>query len=200
MKKLKKEIKKRNIEEYFDIIKEYMELDLRIRTLNDKIILRKKQTKMIKTFKTKNLELKKELKNIVNDINKEDEDINKLNKKINNLKDNTQIYLKLILEYIELKEKKEKYILLENLNKQIEDFKKKKKDLEKEYKLAEDNYNLEKEKVEKKNDLIQTFKDKNEDINIDIQHYYEIIKTYVENDQELKNLNDRLSNLRKKKH
>ena len=101
MKKLKKEIKKRNIEEYFDIIKEYMELDLRIRTLNDKIILRKKQTKMIKTFKTKNLELKKELKNIVNDINKEDEDINKLNKKINNLKDNTQIYLKLIPEYIE---------------------------------------------------------------------------------------------------
>jgi DNA repair ATPase RecN len=164
MKKLKKEIKKRNIEEYFDIIKEYMELDLRIRTLNDKIILRKKQTKMIKTFKTKNLELKKELKNIVNDINKEDEDINKLNKKINNLKDNTQIYLKLILEYIELKEKKEKYILLENLNIQIKELEKQKNDLKAEYKSAKYYYNLENKKVEKIHDLIQTFKDKNEDI------------------------------------
>ena len=69
-----------------------------------------------------------------------------------------------------------------------------------EYKSAKYYYNLENKKVEKINDLIQTFKDKNEDINIDIQHYYEIIKTYVENDQELKNLNDRLSKLRRKKH
>ena len=67
--------------------------------------------------------------------------------------------------------------------------------MEKEYKLAEDNYNLEKEKVEKKNDLIQTFKDKNEDIKIDIQHYYDIIKSCVEKNQELKNLNNILSML-----
>ena len=72
--------------------------------------------------------------------------------------------------------------------------------MEAENQSAKYDYNLDNGKVEKKNDLIQTFKDKNEDINIDIQHYYDIIKTYVENDQELKNLNDRLSKLRKKKH
>ena len=110
------------------------------------------------------------------------------------------MYLKIIPEYIELKEKKEKYILLENLNIQIKELEKQKKDLKEEYKLAKYYYNLDNEEVEKKNDLIQTFKDKNEDINIDIQHYYEIIKTYVENDQELKNLNNRLYMLRKKKH
>ena len=155
---------------------------------------------MIKRLQTKNEVLKKELNNIVNDIIKEDADKNRLNKNINNLKDNTQMYLKIIPEYIELKEKKEKYILLENLNIQIKELEKQKKDLEAENQSAKYDYNLDNEKVEKKNDLIQTFKDKNEDINIDIQHYYEIIKTYVENDQELKNLNDRLSKLRKKKH
>jgi hypothetical protein len=34
-------------------------------------------------------------------------------------------------------------------------------------------------------------------MNIDIQLYLYIIKTYVENEQELKNLNNRLSKLRK---
>ena len=73
IKQLNEEIKKRNnIEEYFDIIKEYMELDLRIRTLNEKFTERKRQIKMIKTFKTKNEELKKELNNIINDSKKED--------------------------------------------------------------------------------------------------------------------------------
>ena len=183
--------KRNNIEEYFDVIKEYLELDLKLKTMNEMISIKKNQIKIIKRVKTKKLELK-ELNNI---IKKEDEDINKLKKIINNIKDNSQMYLKIIPEYIELKEKKEKYILLENLNIQIEDFKTKKKDLEKEYKLAEDNYNLEKEKVEKKNDLIQTFKDKNEDIKIDIQHYYDIIKSCVEKNQELKNLNNILSML-----
>ena len=67
-----------------------------------------------------------------------------------------------------------------------------------EYKSAKYYYNLENKKVEKIHDLIQTFKDKNEDINIDIQHYYDIIKTYVENNEEVKILNSRLSKLLKK--
>ena len=147
IKQLNEEIKKRNnIEEYFDIIKEYRELDLRIKTLNDKITERKKQIKMIKRLQTKNEELKKELNNIVNDIIKEDEDINKLNKNINNLKDNTQMYLKIIPEYIELKEKKEKYILLENLNIQIKELEKQKNYLKEEYKSAKYYYNLEMKK------------------------------------------------------
>jgi hypothetical protein len=52
-------------------------------------------------LKTKKEESKKEL-NIINII-KEDEDINKLKKII--LKDNTQMYITIILEYIELKKK-----------------------------------------------------------------------------------------------
>ena len=186
--------KRNNIEEYFDVIKEYLELDLKLKTMNEMISIKKNQIKIIKRVKTKKLELK-ELNNI---IKKEDEDINKLKKIINNIKDNSQMYLKIIPEYIELKEKKEKYILLENLNIQIKELEKQKNDLKAEYKSAKYYYNLENKKVEKIHDLIQTFKDKNEDINIDIQHYYDIIKTYVENNEEVKILNSRLSKLLKK--
>ncbi len=182
-----------NIEEYFDVIKEYIELDLILTTINKKFHERKNLIKMSIKYKTKNEELKKELNNIVNDIKKEDEDINKLNKKINNLKDNTQMYLKIIPEYIELKEKKKKYILLEKLITQILELEKQKNNLKLEYELEKFYCDLKNEKVEKINHLIQTFIDY---IN-NIQHYFDIIKTYVENDQELKNLNNRLSKLRK---
>jgi hypothetical protein len=187
-----------NIEEYFDIIKEYIELDLRLKTINEKVNQIKSQDEEIEELEIQKLRLKNKLNSLIYDIKIEDENKNKLKKKINDLRDNKEMFVKIILEYIELKEKKEKYILLENLNKQIEDFKTKKKELEEEYELEESYCDLENFKVENINDLIQTFKEKNEDINIDIQHYYDIIKTYVENDQELKNLNNILYMLRRR--
>ena len=56
------------------------------------------------------------------------------------------MYLKIIPEYIELKEKKEKYILLENLNIQIKELEKQKNYLKEEYKSAKYYYNLEMKK------------------------------------------------------
>ena len=59
------------------------------------------------------------------------------------------MYLKIIPEYIELKEKKEKYILLENLNIQIKELEKQKNYLKEEYKSAKYYYNLEMKKQKK---------------------------------------------------
>ena len=56
---------------------------------------------------------------------------------------------------------------------------------------------LEKDRVENIYDLLQTFNERNEDINIDIDNYYDRIKTYVEIDEEVKNLNNILYKLRK---
>ena len=54
IKQLNEEIKKRNnIEEYFDVVKEYIELDLRIKTINEKNSIKKKQIKMIEKLQKK---------------------------------------------------------------------------------------------------------------------------------------------------
>ena len=199
IKQLNEEIKKRNnIEEYFDIIKEYIELDLRFKTIKEKVNQIESQAEEIEELEIQKLRLKNKLDSLIYDINKEDEDKNKLKKKINDLKDNKEMFIKIILEYIELKEKKEKYFLLENLNIQIEEFKTKKIDLEKEYELEESCCDLENFKVENINELLQTFNERNEDINIDIENYYDRIKTYVEIDEEVKNLNNILFMLRRR--
>ena len=199
IKQLNEEIKKRNnIEEYFDIIKEYIELDLRLKTINEKVNQIESQGEEIEELEIQKLRLKNKLGSLIYDINKEDEDKNKLKKKINDLKDNKEMFIKIILEYIELKEKKEKYFLLENLNIQIEEFKTKKIDLEKEYELEESFCDTENDRVENINDLLQTFNERNEDINIDIENYYDRIKTYVEIDEEVKNLNNILFMLRRR--
>ena len=186
-----------NIEEYFDIIKEYIELDLRLKTINEKVNQIESQDEEIEELEIQKLRLKNKLGSLIYDINKEDEDKNKLKKKINDLKDNKEMFIKIILEYIELKEKKEKYFLLENLNIQIEEFKTKKIDLEKEYELEKSYCYTENDRVENIYDLLQTFNERNEDINIDIDNYYDRIKTYVEIDEEVKNLNNILYKLRK---
>ncbi len=89
----------------------------------------------MKKLKTKKEESKKEL-NIINII-KEDEDINKLKKII--LKDNTQMYITIILEYIELKKKIYSSWKVNHTNWRTW---KKKNVFEAEYKLEEHYYNL----------------------------------------------------------
>ena len=70
--------------------------------------------------------------------------------------------------------------------------------MEKEYELEESCCDLENFKVENINELLQTFNERNEDINIDIENYYDKIKTYVEIDEEVKNLNNILYMLRRR--